>query len=44
LEQAEDGGIGKRLLQMERRNEEAAEITLRELFTEAAGSHEDVSV
>ena len=41
-EQAEDGGIGKWLLQKERRNEEAEKITLRELFAEAAGVHEDV--
>ena len=40
-EQAEDGGIGAWLLQMEQRNEAAAKITLRELFAEAAGTHED---
>ena len=38
--QVGDDGIGEWLLRMERSNEEAGKITLRELFAEAVGGHE----
>jgi membrane protein len=38
-EDAEDGGIGEWLLQMERRNEESGKITLHDLFAEAGSRH-----
>jgi membrane protein len=41
--QVEDNGIGEWLLHMEQRNAEMGKLSLRELFAEAAGAHEDAA-